>query len=120
MRITERRLRKIIRKVIKEEEEMPAYTNQGPVKDHPYVVHEYKGMSGSTLIGWIIVNGMDKSKLPDADLNQAAIVLGEYKVPGHSSVGRSRRRRYRHALAIIKKRFAQAPEEFNKAHMYEI
>ena len=120
MRITESRLRKIIRKVIKEEEEMPAYTNQGPNKDRNYVVHEYKGMSGSTLIGWIIVNGMDKDELPDADLNQVAIVLGEYDPPGHSSVGRTRRRRYRHALTIIKKRFEKAPEEFNKAHMYEI
>ena len=129
MKITERRLRAIIRETLLEEQNridesakdvitkglialMMTHGTSAVVnmansiaEEKPSITqqdtHTYKGLKGEKLIDHVLENG---EEIPEGDLNDVAIALDEYDRPGHSSIGSGRRNRHDRAIAIITQR----------------
>lgn len=144
MRITEGRLRRIIREVILEENQNlneslstlkaallaagitftttqfanfasslnNTNTSSSSSSSSSTSTSSYKGKSGEALDRYII-DHIDE--IPDSDLNDIAAAM---RTPSGSAAQRSSKlHRHRDAKELIRQRFDQAPEEFNKDTM---
>jgi hypothetical protein len=80
--------------------------------------HTYKGLKGEALIKYVLENGENKEKIPDEDLNDISIALGEYSRPGHSSVGAGRRQRHNQAIRIISKRLEDSGKQTSQMYSF--